>query len=149
MRIVYVAAAALFNQNGELLLAQRPPGKAMAGLWELPGGKIEQGETPEAALVRELQEELQITVNPEDARPLTFASHAYKNFHLFMPVFSITKWTGFPIAAEGQTLAWVQVQNLHAYPAPAADLPLFDFLVSQSQGSGDAFQNSRQDKTKA
>jgi len=103
----------------------------MAGLWEFPGGKIETGETPELALVRELQEELQITVNQTDLKPLTFASHTYENFHLLMPLYTVTKWTGTLHPVEGQTLDWVAPQNLHRYPAPAADIPLFDALIQQ------------------
>ncbi len=128
-RILHVAAAALINHQGEILLAQRPEGKAMAGLWEFPGGKIEPGETPEHALARELHEELQITVDPGDLQPLTFASHSYDSFHLLMPLFALKHWAGSPEPAEGQRLNWVALQDLHNYPAPAADVPLFDFLA--------------------
>ncbi|MEM9054156.1 MAG: 8-oxo-dGTP diphosphatase MutT [Pseudomonadota bacterium] len=130
MKVVYVAAAALTNEAGEILLAQRPKGKAMAGLWEFPGGKIEPGETPERALVRELEEELQIKVSENDLEPITFASHAYDNFHLFMPLYRVSQWMGIPRPIEGQTLAWVAPHKLHGYPAPAADIPLFDALVA-------------------
>ena len=130
MKIVYVAAAAIFNQDGNILLAQRPKGKSMAGLWEFPGGKIETGETPERALVRELTEELTITVSEDDLKPITFASHAYESFHLFMPLYAVKRWIGVPRPTEGQTLAWVAPQDLHSYPAPAADIPLFDAILS-------------------
>jgi 8-oxo-dGTP diphosphatase len=131
MKVVYVSAAAIINQAGEILLAKRPAGKAMAGLWEFPGGKIESDETPERALVRELKEELSIEVTEKDLEPITFASHTYENFHLFMPLYGVRKWTGAPQPTEGQELAWVKPQDLHTYPAPAADIPLFDRLASQ------------------
>lgn len=131
MKVVYVSAAAIINQSGEILLAKRPAGKAMAGLWEFPGGKIESDETPERALVRELKEELSIEVTEKDLEPITFASHTYENFHLFMPLYGVRKWTGAPQPTEGQELAWVKPQDLHTYPAPAADIPLFDRLASQ------------------
>ncbi len=129
MKVVYVVAAALFDADGKILLAQRPEGKAMAGLWEFPGGKIEENERPEQALTRELQEELAITVSESDLFPLTFASHAYESFHLLMPLFGLKRWIGEPRPAEGQDLAWVAPQDLHDYPAPAADIPLFDVLA--------------------
>ena len=128
-RLVLVVAAAIYNSRGEILLAQRPPGKALAGLWEFPGGKVDPGEAPEAALVRELDEELSIVVDPSHPEPVTFASHAYDSFHLLMPVYRITNWVGSPEPAEGQKLAWVAPQDLHTYPAPPADIPLFDFLA--------------------
>ncbi len=137
MKVVYVAAAALINEKGDILLAQRPEGKAMAGLWEFPGGKIEDGETPERALVRELAEELRITVSESDLKPITFASHAYEKFHLFMPLYGLSRWKGTPSPVEGQTLAWVAPQNLHSYPAPAADIPLFDTLVASRKAHSD------------
>lgn len=130
MKIVYVAAAAIFNQDGDILLAKRPEGKSMAGLWKFPGGKIEPGETPERALVRELAEELAITVSEDSLEPITFASHAYESFHLFMPLYAVKRWVGMPRPTEGQELAWVAPQDLHSYPAPAADIPLFDALSS-------------------
>jgi 8-oxo-dGTP diphosphatase len=129
MKVVYVVAAALYDLKGNILLAQRPEGKAMAGLWEFPGGKIEQNERPEQALARELQEELAITVTESDLYPLTFASHTYDSFHLFMPLFGLKRWGGSPNPQEGQKLAWVPPKELHTYPAPAADLPLFDALA--------------------
>ena len=128
MKIIYVAAAAIINQDGSILLAKRPEGKSMAGLWEFPGGKIESGETPERALVRELAEELAITVSEDSLEPITFASHAYESFHLFMPLYSVKRWVGTPRPTEGQELAWVAPQDLHSYPAPAADIPRFDAL---------------------
>ena len=131
MKVVYVVAAALFDADGKVLLAKRPAGKAMAGLWEFPGGKIESGERPEQALIRELQEELAITVSESDLFPITFASHTYESFHLFMPLYGSERWMGLPCPEEGQELAWVAPQDLHSYPAPAADIPLFDVLASQ------------------
>jgi 8-oxo-dGTP diphosphatase len=123
-----VVAAALFDAQGRVLLAQRPPGKSLEGLWEFPGGKVEAGETPELALVRELQEELGITVRSEALTPLTFASHSYESFHLLMPLYRCVDWHGQAMAREGQGLAWVAVNDLRNWPAPAADLPLFDAL---------------------
>ncbi len=128
MKVVYVAAAALISPDGDILLAQRPRGKSMAGLWELPGGKIEAGETPEAALIRELEEELAVDIAPADLSPLTFASHAYDTFHLVMPVFECRAWTGEMQPREHQDLAWVAPSRLSTYPAPQADIPLFGFL---------------------
>ena len=106
----------------------------MAGLCEFPGGKIEPDETPERALVRELAEELQIKVSESDLKPITFASHRYQSFHLFMPIFEIRRWKGTPSPIEGQKLEWVAPQDLHSYPAPAADIPLFDALVAHMKG---------------
>lgn len=128
MKLVLVAAAALIDGEGRILLARRPAGKPMAGLWEFPGGKIDAGETPEIALARELQEELQIAVDPSAFRPITFASHSYESFHLFMPLYACREWQGLVRAAEGQTLAWVRADELADYPAPAADVPLFAAL---------------------
>ncbi len=128
MKLVLVVAAALFNDEGQVLLAQRPEGKSMAGLWEFPGGKIEPGETPEAALARELNEELSIIVNPDHLKPITFASHNYEDFHLLMPLFALNEWDSELCSAENQSLAWVNVEQLSTYPAPAADLPLFEAL---------------------
>lgn len=131
MKIIYVVAAALFDAEGRVLLAQRPEGKAMAGLWEFPGGKIEKDERPEEALSRELQEELAITVSESDLYPLTFASHTYDSFHLLMPLYGLERWMGTPRPTEGQKLNWVAPDDLHTYPAPAADIPLFTALRSR------------------
>ncbi len=136
-QVLLVAAAALLDSDGHVLLAQRPKDKSMAGLWEFPGGKIEPDETPEQALIRELQEELKILVTPASIQPLTFASHTYEKFHLLMPLFLIKKWDGTPEPAEGQSLEWVAPQDLHRYPAPAADIPLFSFLRRHLE-TGDA-----------
>ena len=128
MKIVLVAAVALIDVDGRVLLAQRPEGKSMAGLWEFPGGKIEEGETPEAALIRELHEELGIGTWASCLAPLTFASHAYADFHLLMPLFACRKWEGIPDSREGQKLAWVRPENLRDYPMPPADVPLIPIL---------------------
>lgn len=128
MKMVLVSAVALIDVDGRVLLAQRPSGKSMAGLWEFPGGKVEHGETPEAALIRELQEELGIDTWASCLAPLTFASHAYDDFHLLMPLFACRKWGGTPQAKEGQTLKWVRPNALKDYPMPAADVPLIPIL---------------------
>ena len=122
--IVLVAAVALVDTDGRVLLAQRPAGKSMAGLWEFPGGKVDAGETPEAALIRELAEELGIDVTASCLAPLTFASHTYRDFHLLMPLYVCRKWSGIPAAREGQRLAWVWPARLADYPMPPADTPL-------------------------
>jgi 8-oxo-dGTP diphosphatase len=127
-RVVLVVAAALIDAQGRVLLARRPEGKKMAGLWEFPGGKMEPGETPEAALARELREELGIETNPRDFAPFVFASHAYDSFHLLMPVFLCRRWHGEPVAREGQKLAWVAPESLVEYPMPPADRPLIPML---------------------
>lgn len=127
-RVVLVAAAALIDRDGRVLLAQRPEGRSMAGLWEFPGGKVEPGETPEAALIRELREELGIDTWASCLAPLTFASHAYEEFHLLMPLFACRKWEGVPRAAEGQRLAWVRPERLADHPMPPADRPLVPIL---------------------
>jgi 8-oxo-dGTP diphosphatase len=129
-KVLLVAAAALVDAQGRILLAQRPPGKSLAGLWEFPGGKLEPGETPESALVRELAEELSIEVNESSLEPLTFASFSYPDFHLLMPLFRCRSWTGSIRPREGQAVAWVHAPNLRDYPAPPADLPLFDWLAN-------------------
>ncbi|MCT4611165.1 MAG: 8-oxo-dGTP diphosphatase MutT [Pelagimonas sp.] len=128
MKTVLVSAVALIDRDGRVLLAQRPEGKSMAGLWEFPGGKIEPGETPEVALIRELQEELGIDTWASCLAPLTFASHSYEDFHLLMPLFACRKWEGTPIAREGQTLKWVAANKLRDYPMPPADVPLIPIL---------------------
>jgi 8-oxo-dGTP diphosphatase len=126
--LVLVAAAALVDADGRVLLAQRPPGKSMAGLWEFPGGKVNAGETPEAALIRELTEELGVDVTASCLAPFTFASHTYPDFHLLMPLYVCRKWSGIPVAREGQQLAWVRPARLGDYPMPPADKPLVAML---------------------
>jgi len=126
--MILVSAAALIDPDGRILLAQRPEGKSMAGLWEFPGGKVEPGETPEACLIRELHEELGIETWKSCLAPLTFASHAYPDFHLLMPLFACRKWDGIVQAREGQQLAWVRSERLRDYPMPPADLPLIPIL---------------------
>ncbi|MYF88590.1 MAG: (deoxy)nucleoside triphosphate pyrophosphohydrolase [Boseongicola sp. SB0676_bin_33] len=128
MNVVLVSAVALVDPDGRVLLAQRPDGKTMAGLWEFPGGKIEDGEAPEAALIRELREELGIETWESCLAPLTFASHAYDEFHLLMPLFACRKWQGMPVSREGQNLKWVRPAALRDYPMPPADLPLIPIV---------------------
>ena len=127
-KVVLVSAVALIDVEGRILLAQRPEGKSMAGLWEFPGGKVEPGETPEEALIRELQEELGINTWSSCLAPLTFASHSYETFHLLMPLFVCRKWEGIPQAREGQVLKWARAQELRDYPMPPADIPLIPIL---------------------
>ncbi|MBC8020012.1 MAG: 8-oxo-dGTP diphosphatase MutT [Methyloceanibacter sp.] len=122
--IVIVAACALLDREGAVLLAKRPAGRPLAGLWEFPGGKVEAGEQPEEALIRELREELGIDIAKEDLTPLTFASHAYPDFHLLMPVYLCRRWQGHLTAHEGQELLWVRPDTLHLYDMPPADAPL-------------------------
>ena len=126
--IVLVAAVALIDPDGRVLLAQRPEGKHLAGLWEFPGGKVHPGETPEAALIREHDEELGIDVVASCLAPFTFASHAYPEFHLLMPLYVCRKWSGIVIAREGQQLKWVRPTQLGDYPMPPADKPLVAML---------------------
>ncbi len=128
MKLVLVSAVALIDRDGRVLLARRPEGKAMAGLWEFPGGKVEAGERPEAALIRELDEELGIATRESCLAPLTFASHAYDDFHLLMPLFACRKWEGTPVPHEGQRLSWARPERLRDYPMPPADLPLIPIL---------------------
>ncbi|MFB9149048.1 8-oxo-dGTP diphosphatase MutT [Roseovarius ramblicola] len=128
MKTVLVSAVALIDVDGRILLTQRPEGKSMAGLWEFPGGKVEPGETPEHALIRELQEELGIDTWASCLAPLTFASHSYDDFHLLMPLFACRKWAGIPQGREGQALKWVRAGELRAFPMPPADLPLIPIL---------------------
>jgi 8-oxo-dGTP diphosphatase len=127
-RIVLVAAVALIDADGRVLLAQRPEGKPMAGLWEFPGGKVHPGETPEAALIRELDEELGINVEASCLAPFTFASHAYADFHLLMPLYVCRKWSGIVTAREAQQLKWVRPPQLADYAMPPADKPLVAML---------------------
>ena len=126
--VVLVVAVALVDVDGRVLIAQRPEGKAMAGLWEFPGGKVNEGETPEAALIRELQEEIGIDVTENCLAPLTFASHAYETFHLLMPLYVCRIWKGRLEPSEGQALAWVKPARLADYPMPPADVPLVALL---------------------
>ncbi|MFC5586175.1 8-oxo-dGTP diphosphatase MutT [Nitratireductor kimnyeongensis] len=128
-RILLVAACALVDPDGRVLLAKRPEGKALAGLWEFPGGKVEVGETPENTLVRELQEELAIDTKVACLAPLTFASHTYEDFHLLMPLYVCRRFWGTPQAQEGQELKWVRPRDMRNYPMPPADAPLIPFLI--------------------
>lgn len=128
-KILLVAACALIDTDGRILLAQRPEGKNLAGLWEFPGGKVESGETPEDALIRELQEELGITTKHACLAPLTFASYSYDKFHLLMPLYICRRYEGIARSMEGQALKWVKPKDLRAYPMPPADEPLIPFLM--------------------
>ena len=128
MKTVLVSAVALIDVDGRILLGQRPEGKSMAGLWEFPGGKVEDGETPEVALIRELEEELGINTWESCLAPLTFASHTYEKFHLLMPLFAGRKWEGTPQSRENQALKWGHAKDLKDYPMPAADVPLIPIL---------------------
>ena len=129
MKLTLVVAVALVDADNRVLLAQRPEGKQLAGLWEFPGGKVEAGERPEETLIRELDEELGITVNEPCLAPLTFASHAYESFHLLMPLYICRRWEGFVQSREGQALKWVRPGALRDYPMPPADEPLIPFLI--------------------
>jgi 8-oxo-dGTP diphosphatase len=126
--VVTVVAAALIDPDGRVLLAQRPAHKEHGGLWEFPGGKLNPGETPEAALIRELKEELGIEVPARCLAPLTFASHSYETYHLLMPLYACRNWIGEPEPLEGQKLAWVRKDRLASYPMPPADIPLIPIL---------------------
>ena len=126
--LVLVAAVALVDVDSRVLIAQRPAGKSMAGLWEFPGGKVEPGETPEACLIRELNEELGITVTKACLAPFVFASHEYESFHLLMPLYLIRRWEGVVRAVEHKALAWVRPNDMDAYPMPPADPPLVAWL---------------------
>lgn len=128
VKTITVAAGLLIDSDGRILIAQRPEGKPMAGLWEFPGGKVQQGETPEYTLVRELHEELGILTCLDCLSPLTFASHCYDDFHLLMPVYAIRKWKGTVQGQEGQALKWVKLGELSDYPMPEADKPLIPIL---------------------
>jgi len=127
-KILLVAACALVDNDGRVLLAQRPEGKSMAGLWEFPGGKVEVGETPEASLIRELKEELDIDVTEACLAPFTFASHGYEKFHLLMPLYVCRRWEGEMAPLEGQVLKWVSPLRMGDYPMPPADVPLVAML---------------------
>ena len=127
--MVLVAAVALVDADGRVLLSRRPQGKSMAGLWEFPGGKVKRGETPEVALLRELREELGIDTSNDCLAPLTFASYPYNDFHLLMPVFICRSWQGTPTPREGQMLAWVRPASLRNYAMPPADLPVAEMLI--------------------
>jgi 8-oxo-dGTP diphosphatase len=129
IKLTLVVACALVDADKRVLLAQRPAGKPMAGLWEFPGGKVEAGERPEATLIRELHEELGITVAEPCLAPLTFASHSYDTFHLLMPLYICRRWDGMVTAREGQNLAWVRANKLRDYEMPAADIPLIPHLI--------------------
>ena len=129
IRLLLVVAVALIDADGRVLLAQRPEGKQLAGLWEFPGGKVEPGERPEETLIRELAEELGVSVQEPCLAPLTFASHAYPDFHLLMPLYLCRRWEGFPRSLEGQALKWVRPGALRDMPMPPADAPLIPFLV--------------------
>jgi len=130
LKLVLVAACALIDADGRVLIAQRPAGKPMAGLWEFPGGKVDAGERPEETLIRELNEELGIIVNEACLAPLTFASHAYADFHLLMPLYVCRRWEGIVTGREGQQLAWVRPNRLREYPMPTADVPLIPHLTA-------------------
>ena len=129
MKLVLVVAAALIDVDDRILIAQRPAGKTLAGLWEFPGGKVEPGERPEVALIRELAEELGVSVDEACLSPLTFASHAYPDFHLLMPLYVCRRWSGVAIAREKQALKWVRAGDLRGYPMPPADAPLIPPLI--------------------
>jgi 8-oxo-dGTP diphosphatase len=129
VRLLLVAAVALIDADRRVLIAQRPEGKQLAGLWEFPGGKVEAGERPEETLIRELDEELGIAVQEACLAPLTFASHAYETFHLLMPLYACRRWDGFVQPREGQALKWVRPRDLASYPMPPADEPLIPFLI--------------------
>ena len=127
-KLVLVVACALIDPDGRVLIAQRPPGKAMSGLWEFPGGKIEPGERPEETLIRELHEELSLTVKEACLAPFTFASHDYADFHLLMPLYLCRRWDGTPMPREHQALKWVKPKDLGQFPMPPADVPLIPML---------------------
>ncbi len=123
----------MFDGQGRVLIAQRPAHKPLGGLWEFPGGKVEAGETPEGALARELKEELDVTIEPDALDPFAFASHAYEDFHLLMPLYALRRWHGTPFAREAQALTWARPEELSAYPMPPADIPLIARVAAEAQ----------------
>lgn len=129
MRITLVVAAALIDQDNRILITQRPDGKHLAGLWEFPGGKVEHGERPEQSLIRELKEEIGVEVEEDCIAPLTFASHAYPDFHLLMPLYVCRKWKGIAVGRETQKLKWIFPKELRNYPLPPADVPLIPQII--------------------
>jgi 8-oxo-dGTP diphosphatase len=131
--LVLVSACALIDADNRVLLAQRPPGKSLEGLWEFPGGKVEPGETPEQALVREMMEELGVHMKAKDLAPVGFASHSYEKFHLLMPLYAVRKWLGVPTPREGQKIAWVKPLEMAAFPMPPADEPLIARLAAYTE----------------
>jgi 8-oxo-dGTP diphosphatase len=133
IKLILVAACALIDADGRVLIAERPAGKPLAGLWEFPGGKVENGERPEDTLIRELHEELGVTIREPCLAPLTFASHSYPDFHLLMPLYVCRRWEGTVAAREGQRLAWVKANRLRDYPMPPADAPLVSHLAALLQ----------------
>lgn len=128
-RLVLVAACALIDSDGRVLIAQRPEGKSMAGLWEFPGGKVEAGESPEATIIREMHEELSVTIEEPCLAPFTFASHRYDDFHLLMPLYLCRKWQGSVTPNEGQAIKWVAPRDLRKFDMPPADKPLVAMLI--------------------
>jgi 8-oxo-dGTP diphosphatase len=132
-RLLLVVAAALIDSEGRVLIAQRPAHKALGGLWEFPGGKVEPGETPEQALVRELKEELDVIVEPDALDPFAFASHSYQDFHLLMPLYATKTWRGEPTAHDAQALVWVKPAELRNYPMPPADVGLVERLIETAE----------------
>lgn len=136
MKVIPVVAAALVDADGRVLLTQRPEGKSLAGLWEFPGGKLEPDETPEAALIRELHEELGIALCPTCFAPLSFVSHAYEQFHLLMLLYVAHRWEGIPQSREGQAMTWKRPRDMRAMPMPPADIPLIPALEEYVKGMG-------------
>ena len=134
MKLLLVVAAALVDADGRVLICQRPEGKQLAGLWEFPGGKVESGERPEETLIRELNEELKISVKEPCLAPLSFASHRYEDFHLLMPLYICRRWEGAPVAVEHQAIRWVRPARLRDFPMPPADEPLIPALIDLLQG---------------